>query len=107
MPCGAQTGYVPMEYCATASPIPRARPVAVFERLGLSHRHPEILHLVAGIRELAVTRGVPPGETGRRAGPPLFLLRRPLRAGAGWGHDGALGRSEEHTSELQSLRHLV
>src|SRR5665647_1868275 len=55
--CRPGEAYVPMEYCATAPPIHGARPGAVFERLGLSHRHPEILRLAAGIRELAV----PPG----------------------------------------------
>src|ERR1019366_1167579 len=98
MPCGAiavevrVVGYVPMEYCETAPPIHPARLGTVFGRLGLSHRHAEVLYLVAGIRELAVPPGVPPGETGRRPGPRLFLLRGPLRAGAGCGHDGPLGQ---------------
>src|ERR1039458_2055412 len=40
----------------------------------------------------------------------LFRSNRPAGLGAGFGHqrrNGLVGRSEEHTSELQSLRHLV
>src|SRR5450759_3649842 len=86
--CRPGEAYVPMEYCATRPPNHAARPGAVFGRLGISHRHAEVLYLVAGIRELAVPPGVPPGETGRRAGPRLFLLRGPLRAGRGRWADG-------------------
>src|SRR5205814_10213729 len=52
-----------------------------------------------------------------RGGSPHRVRRRPRSAGAGRdggagggppsGHDRYAGRSEEHTSELQSLRHLV
>src|ERR1035438_4085340 len=93
-------GYVPMEYCATVPPNHSAAPGAVFGRLDLSHRHPEILCLAAGIRELAVSTGGAPGETGGVAGTRFFLLRGPLRAGAGYGHDGPVGQrvSEDRRS---------
>src|ERR1035441_7370726 len=97
---GMARGMFQWSYCATAPPIHPAAPGAVFGRLGLSHRHPEILCLAAGIRELVVSTGDTPGETGCVAGPRLFLLRGPLRAGAGCGHDGPLGQrvSEDRRS---------
>src|SRR5450759_5658572 len=92
MPCTRFAAYVPMEYCATCPPNHPARSGALFGRLGISHRHPEILRLVAGIRELAVPTDAPPGETGWGAGTRLFLFRGPLRAGRGHGDDGPLAR---------------
>src|ERR1035438_9404351 len=93
-------GYVPMEYCATVPPNHSSAPGAVFGRLDLSHRHAEILYLAAGIRELVVSTGDTPGESVGGAGTRLFLLRGPLRAGAGCGHDGPLGErvSEDRRS---------
>src|ERR1035441_10817092 len=80
-------------------PDPDSRLLLYARNLAAAVSSSRVPECVAGAERRAVSGGTPPDSTVR---PPLPAARR-----QGTQSCGHSARSEEHTSELQSLRHLV